>query len=62
MLALLEVGDGQEIHHHGCLFVIEAAQEVIFLDGFHNQVCLTGVGRSAGRLVITPGPIMHHQQ
>lgn len=51
LVARFEAGDRQEIHHHGRLLIVEAAQEVIFLDGSHNQVRLAGEARSKGHLV-----------
>lgn len=60
LVAQFEAGDRQEIHHHGRLLIVEAAQEVIFLDGFHNQVRLAVEARSKGHFVITSGrPIVH---
>lgn len=59
LVARFEAGDRQEIHHHGRLLIVEAAQEVIFLDGFHNQVRLAGEARSKGHLVVTPGQTHH---
>lgn len=35
-------GHRQEVHHHGCLLVVQAAQEVILLDGFDDQTGLAG--------------------
>ena len=47
-LARVEVRHHQEVHHHGGLLIVQAAQEVVLLDGFHDQICLAGYGRLEG--------------